>query len=544
MKPASLILTLLLALLPSLPAQAGSEEVVVVYNTLMPGSKAVAEHYAAKRQVPASQVFGFALTTNEVMTRAEFTQDLQKPLSEKLETAKLWKFGNVKIPAANGQPTHTESRVVESKIRYLALCYGVPLKIAPTSVLEQIANKLMREEFRHNEAAVDSELAWLPLSRNEVALTGPLPNPYYSTTNRMQLNCTNGILLVARLDGATPEIARGLVDKAIEAENNGLWGRAYFDTRGLKAENTNYFLGDAWLLTAAETCRQQGYDVEVDTNDATLRADFPMSHIAFYAGWYTAWVDGPFLQKPVEFMPGAFAYQLHSFSAHTLRITNQNWCGALLARNATCTMGTVYEPYLMLTPNIGFFAQAIFSGWSFGEAAWASQLALSWQTAVIGDPLYQPFKKSPAVLHVELERIKSPLVEWSFNRLMNLDRVRGARPIQLAEFLESKPTTRNSAVLMEKLAELYERQGKPSSATDAWQSALKLNPSPQQRIRLHLILAEKLMEAGRIADAAENWRRLIADAPDYPGLKNAREKLVELEKSIRPERQNDAPKNN
>ena len=53
-----------------------------------------------------------------------------------------------------------------------------------------------------------------------------------------------------------------------------------------------------------------------------------------------------FTLPKVEFMPGAFAYHLHSFSATTLRSASQGWCGPLLAKGATCTMGCVYEPYL------------------------------------------------------------------------------------------------------------------------------------------------------------------------------------------------------
>ena len=87
-------------------------------------------------------------------------------------------------------------------------------------------------------------------------------------------------------------------------------------------------------------------------------------------------------------------------------------------------------------------------------------------------------------------------------------------------------------MLTEKLAQLYELQGKPSSAIATWQRALKLNPSPQQRIRLHRILAEKLLAAGRDADAAENWRQLIADSPEYPGLNETREKLKVLERKV------------
>jgi len=102
----------------------------------------------------------------------------------------------------------------------------------------------------------------------------------------------------------------------------------------------------------------------------------------------------------------------------------------------------------------------------------------------------------------------------------------------LASFLETVPATANSAVLTEKLAELYEMQGKPSSAIEAWQRALKLNPTPHQRIRLHRVLAEQLLAAGREADAAENWRQFIADSSDYSDIPAIREKLKQLEQKI------------
>jgi uncharacterized protein (TIGR03790 family) len=525
-----ILLVWLLALTP-LVALAGGEQVVVIYNSQMPESKAVAEHYAAARSVPANQIFGFGLTTNEIITRADFTDFLQKPLAERLEATGLWKFGEVTKPAANGQPEETDVRVVQSKIRYAVLCYGVPLKIAPSSVLEEFAEKISRNEFRRNEASVDSELAWLPLVKMKFPLTGPLPNPFYLCTNRAAMNCTNGLLLVSRLDGPTAEIANALVDKSIEAENTGLWGRAYFDARGLAATN-NYFLGDQWIFAGAEICRQLGCEVEVDTNEATLPADFPMSHIAIYAGWYAFDPCGPFLQSKMEFMPGAFAYHLNSFSAESVRTATQHWCGPLLAKGATCTMGCVYEPYLQFTPNVGFTLQALGNGYTFGEAAWAAQLALSWQTTVIGDPLYQPFKKAPAELHAQLARTKNPLLEWSFDRLMCLDLARGLREVQLLSFLANLPITTQSAVLSEKLANLYEASGKPSSAIESWQNALKLNPTPQQKIRLRLTLGQKLETQNQLDAAAENYRALIAETPDYPGRSLVDEKLKALEQKI------------
>ena len=80
------------------------------------------------------QIYGFALTTNEIITRADFTDFLQKPLLEHLTATGLWKFGQVGITGPTNAPARTEERVVETKIRYAVLCYGVPLKIAPSPI--------------------------------------------------------------------------------------------------------------------------------------------------------------------------------------------------------------------------------------------------------------------------------------------------------------------------------------------------------------------------------------------------------------------------
>ena len=529
-KPKKIVAGLLLAVAPLL-ARAGGDEVVVLYNSRVPESKAVAEHYAALRQVPAKQVFGFALKTNEIISRADFTDFLQKPLVKKLEDAGLWKFAKVSVLATNGTKAHQENRLVKSAIRYAVLCYGMPLKIDTAPLNESLAEKSVPAELRCNAAAVDSELAWLPLVKESVPLTGPLPNPFYLCTNSALVCCTNGILLVARLDGPSALVASNLVDKALAAERDGLWGRAYFDARGL-ATNDNYYLGDQWMLTAAIIAHQQGFSTHVDTNAETLRNWQPVSQIALYAGWYDADVSGPFALPHVEFMPGAFAYHLHSASASSLRTTNQFWCGPLLDKGATCTMGCVYEPFLPFTPNIAFFIQQFGNGATFGEAAWTSQVGLSWMTTVIGDPLYRPMNRPLPLRHEELARSKNPLIEWSFERLVNLDLIHGLRPLQMANFLESLPDTKTSAVLTERLAELYNAQGKPSSAIDAWQKAMKLNPSRAQHIRLHRVLAEKLAAAGRDEEQAENWRQYLAKFPDDPDAFATRERLNMLEQQL------------
>src|SRR5271170_5822039 len=243
MKKIWIRITIFIFTLASIFAYAGGDEVVVIYNTRVPASEDVAKHYAKVRHVPQNQIYGFSLTANEEMSRDEFRNSFQMPPARRLEYDGLWKFGPVKIPATNGQPESVEQRVVASKIRYAVLCYGIPLKIAPDTSVHETAAQKMPPELRRNEAAVDSELSWLPLVKMDVPLSGPLQNWAYGATNVALLNPTNGILLVARLDGPSADIANGLVDKALEAETNGLWGRAYFDARGLEKTNS-YFLGD------------------------------------------------------------------------------------------------------------------------------------------------------------------------------------------------------------------------------------------------------------------------------------------------------------
>jgi uncharacterized protein (TIGR03790 family) len=523
--------SIIFALAP-LFVHAGGDEVVVIYNTRLAGSKVVAEHYAQMRQVPEAQIYGFDLPITEEMTRAEFSDALQFPLASRLVVDKLWRFGSVTNAATNGQPKRVENRVVESKIRYAVLCWGVPLKIAPDPNLREPVRENARPELLRNEAAVDSELAWLPLVKMNVPLSGPLPNWVYGVTNPAMLHPTNGILLVARLDGPSVEIARGLVDKALAAERAGLWGRTYFDARGLDKTNS-YYAGDEWILNAAEICRELGFETTVDKNQGTLPADFPMSQIAIYCGWYDENVSGPFTLPKVEFMPGAFAYHLHSSSAASLRTTNQFWAGPLLAKGATCTMGCVYEPYLSATPNVAaFLARWIAGGFTFGEATWAAQPVLSWQTTVIGDPLYRPFAKEPSELHAKFARSHDPLIEWSYLRIVDLGLVHGAPVAQLAAFLETIPATTNSAVLTEKLADFYQMQGKPSSAIETFQRALTLNPSPEQRIRIRLTLGEKLLAQNRDADAIENYKQLLKESPDYPGKPSVEAKLAALEQKL------------
>ncbi len=517
----------------SLSARAANpgDEVIIVYNTRVPESKGVADYYAERRHVPASQIYGFPLSTNEDISRAEFRDALQKPLAEKLRKQKLWQIAPTIIHATTNQPGRVEWKPVESKIRYAVLCYGVPLRIDKDPNLREPGLESLRPELRRDEAAVDSELALLPMIEDKLPLAGPLRNAVYTVTNSAMLNPTNGVLMVARLDGPSAAIARGLVDKALQGEADGLWGRAYFDLRNIT--DPNYKPGDDWIRAASEVCRRLGFETVVDEQPATFPAAFPMSQIAIYIGWYDGGVSGPFTQPTVEFMPGAFAYHLHSFSAATLRSTTQNWVGPLLAKGATITMGCVAEPYLSGTPEVGaFVSRFIYGRFTFGEAAYASQPVLSWQTTVVGDPLYRPFGKDPDQLYRDLQARHSKLMEWAWLRLANIGLANGKPMAEAVALLEQVDSQMHSAVLTEKLADLYTEQGKPSAAAQTYQRALGLDPTPQQRVRLRLTLAEKLLALDRPQDAYEDYQKMLQECPNYPDQLGLYRKLLPLAQKL------------
>lgn len=507
------------------------DEVIVIYNTRVPESKGVADYYAARRHVPTNQIFGFALTGEDDMSRTEFRDALQKPLARQLESKGLWHISSQIVRDTNGKPAQVEHRVSDSKIRYAVICYGVPFRIREDPSLKEPAAETVRPELRRNGAAVDSELALLPIIEENPLLAGPLSNPLYASTNEAAFNPTSGVLMVARLDGPGAAIARSLVDKALEAETNGLWGRAYFDVRN--TTDPGYKPGDVWIRNAGEICRHLGFETVVDESTMTFPAEFPMSQIAFYCGWYDNDVSGPFKRPNVEFMPGAFAYHLHSYSAANLRSTTNNWVGPLLAKGATISMGCVDEPFLSGTPEVAVFAaRLIFFGYSFGEAAYASQAVLSWQTTVVGDPLYRPFGKPAQQLHDELAARNSPLIEWSYLRLIDMNLAKGIPAGELVNYLERLDLTKRSAVLAEKLADLYAAQGKPSSAAEWSDRALKLDPSPLQRVRLRLVLAERLTALNRDADALDDLDKLLREDPDYPARLELNRRLLGLAQKL------------
>jgi uncharacterized protein (TIGR03790 family) len=245
-------------------------------------------------------------------------------------------------------------------------------------------------------AAVDSELTLLMV--DDYPKVSWLPNPLNFRFDRepaMQ-RFRRAVVMVARVDGPTPEIACRLVDDALEVEKNGLNGTCYLDARGLKGEGRvgSYDWFDAHLVRLAQIMKTQStLKVVLDQNPGL----FPPGSCpgaALYCGWYS-------LAKYVAsctWQKGAVAYHVASAEATTLRRPgSQVWCKRMLEKGVAATLGPVSEPYLIAFPLPDDFFPLVMSGkQSLLEVYFRTLPHLSWQMILIGDPLYTPFKKNPA----------------------------------------------------------------------------------------------------------------------------------------------------
>jgi uncharacterized protein (TIGR03790 family) len=94
--------------------------------------------------------------------------------------------------------------------------------------LQSLTEERMKFAHPESQAALDSELMLL-WRWPDYALFRFVPNPLYwgfADTYRRRFP---PMLMTARLDGPTPEIAKRLVDDAITAEQTGLSGKVYVD---------------------------------------------------------------------------------------------------------------------------------------------------------------------------------------------------------------------------------------------------------------------------------------------------------------------------
>ncbi len=272
----------LLSMVCNAADQSNKERIVILVNKNSPESMEIGRLYAKARAIPDKQLLELKCSTKEVISRDEYNATIRDPLFAFL--LKKERF---------------------SKVRYLAICYGLPLKIKKD------------EHAKRSHCALDNELC-LVLWKNHDR-SGWVQNPYYGQDVSISGMAIPGLLLATRLDGPTPEIAKGLAQKALAGEKLGVYGKGYFDLRGIKSGA--YAQGDRWIDSAFQSCKKYGYFCERDDKGSLLGEHYPMPDPAFYFGWYSSQMAGPFLAKGFRFRPGAELFFLGEDSPkHSKRV--------------------------------------------------------------------------------------------------------------------------------------------------------------------------------------------------------------------------------
>ncbi|GAB4253026.1 MAG: hypothetical protein OHK005_20320 [Candidatus Methylacidiphilales bacterium] len=491
------------------------ERLLIVYNRNDPDSESLARYYAERRNIPEERILGIECPVTETVSREEFNRTIRKPIRDYLEK-KGWMKWTPRM--LDGKPVLMARN---NQIWAMALIRGIPLKIAEDSSEPLPEN--VPPPLRTNAAAVDSELALITFEN--LPITGLIGNLYYSNDSSPQPSGTpenvrpfsqqfaDFLILVCRLDAPEPEHVRRMIDEALAVEQMELTGRAYVDTRGITRKEDAYILGDEWLRRTADLFRASGFETVVDEDPGVVPPFEPWADVALYAGWYSEHLHGPFDPPGFRFRPGAVAYHIHSFSANSLRTTEKNWAGPFLARGVAATMGAVYEPYLRFTPEVPTFFAALLNGLTFAEAAYQSQIALSWMITNVGDPLYRPF---PRNFYLNLENARAtqhPDLPWL--------RLRNARlTYNSGKIGETNRTLRDlldhdsSPLLREGYADIMTTFA--PDRIEAWktyQDLIQTSRDPFTRIRLGIKLARSWEQRGRHADALALYDSLLADHP-------------------------------
>lgn len=371
-----------LTLILTLRAEGPEARVVILANSRQAESVRLAEFYAGQRAIPVANIVALPLPEAESITWREFIDQVWQPVQDELHR-RGWIDGTTS--SLFDRLGRRRYAATSNRIAYLVTCRGVPLRINNDPTLLELAkvDRRMAPELHKNESAVDAELCLIALGGYEIAAV--VPNPLFANDRPPSLDAEM-VVKVTRLDGPTWESARHLVTSALEAERTGLLGRYYVDLQGPHPD------GDQWLQATRAQLQELGFDGDTEATSATFDVAARFDAPVFYFGWYAGNLNGPFAREGFAFPPGAVALHIHSFSAPTMRSADSAWCGPLVARGVTATVGNVFEPYLGFTHRPNFLLRALSQGKNFGDAVYYALPVLSWQAVAIGDPLYRPFK--------------------------------------------------------------------------------------------------------------------------------------------------------
>ena len=207
-------------------------------------------------------------------------------------------------------------------------------------------------------------------------------------------------MMVMRLDAPQSGMVRDIILMSLKVESVGLRGRVVLDSRGLYASPSTLKAGSyAWydqgIRNLGELIRTKTTLRMLHDDSATVLPPGSANDVAIYCGWYSLRNYVPCCQ----FNPGAVAFHVASSELLSLKHAQERgWVAGLLNDGVAATLGPVGEPYLHAFPAADDFFPLLMTGkLELAEVYWKTTPTAGWMMSMIGDPLYRPYGKSPAL---------------------------------------------------------------------------------------------------------------------------------------------------
>ena len=342
------------------PSLRGPEGVLVVINDASEASRTIGKAYSRLRGIPDENVCLIVCPEDETVSRQVYQRQIRD---------RIWR--------------HLREHKLSRKISFIVTTSGVPLRIA-----SEVEDKDRPPNLR-DEACVDSELTLL--ARNHPR-NGRLLNSYLHRQEAFD-STRFGMYLVTRLDGPTILAAQKLARNAVAIEEErsyGSRGSAYFDMHPLETP-------DAIRLNAGI---RKNYDLLRREQRLIGRVVLPEQTTMPYfrtnacanSFFYLGWGDAEYRKDVISWTQGAVGANLERLTAPSLRNTEGSWVAAAVEAGITGTVGNVYDAGADDHLSPANLYRYVHEGFTWAEAAYMCIPYLSWQTVVIGDPLYAPLK--------------------------------------------------------------------------------------------------------------------------------------------------------
>jgi len=286
----------------------------------------VAQHYAERRGVPKENILELKLPPIEQGLKPQIIDDIRG---------------------------HLLDNNLAGKIRVIVPCYGIQLRLG--------------------NRALDSMLMDL-FDRYTWGRVMGTPSPLFGRDEHF--DPAWGLYLVSRLDGPNVEIARALVDKAMEAEKSvtAKSGSAFF-IRGNHGED------------AFKVAQHLGIKAVLEDRFFT-KTNFVPDDTMWFFGW------GHDYEKPIRNgrwpVGSVVAYLKSNTLASINRPVARSWVQAFLESGVTGTFGAVVEPYVQGYTRSDIFFERFWSGkYNFVESYSPATPSVRWSMSAVGDPLYK-----------------------------------------------------------------------------------------------------------------------------------------------------------